>query len=437
MKKLYKIRLTIAAIIFILAVLGLLGIFYPVKVLDIQLAPLLQRVFIDFSIMAAVLLASIIILSFIFGRLYCSVICPFGILQEFFGLIKNLFRKKLKIGKSVTGSDFRSTNYPLKYFVAAIVFGILTGGSAIALRYIEPYTIFGSAITISLLGIVAVLIVLAIVLFKNRFFCTNICPVGTLLGLLSKLSVNKIYINKNDCVSCGMCQRDCPSECIDLKNGTVDNEVCIKCFKCLESCHKGAIQYGIESKNEKKFSLKRRQLIVASAALALFGAMVKTGLVIKDKIVEKFKDIILPPGAVSEERIANKCYNCNLCVENCPNNIIVKADKNFPTVHIDYSKGFCKYDCAKCGEICPTGAIKRLKVEDKQKIRIGMAMISEDKCSDCGLCIQACPTHAIMKLDGKPPILNAAKCIGCGACQNVCQFGAVEVFPIREQKTIS
>lgn len=89
--------------------------------------------------------------------------------------------------------------------------------------------------------------------------------------------------------------------------------------------------------------------------------MIKVGLIVKDKIVEKFKDIILPPGAESEERFANKCYNCNLCVENCPNKIIVKADDKFPTVHLDYSKGCCDKDCSKCGQVCPTSAIKRFR----------------------------------------------------------------------------
>lgn len=431
MKYIYKTRLTIALVIFILSIFGIYGVFYPAKVFDIQFAPLLQRVFIDFSIISLTLVLGITILTVLFGRFYCSLICPFGILQEIFGLIKNLFTRNKKNNK-----PYKSVNYPVKYYICAIVFGILAGGSAIALRYIEPYTLFGSAFSKSLIGIIGIIVVLAIVFFKNRFFCTNICPVGTLLGLLSKISPNKIYINKENCVSCGMCERNCPSSCINSKEKTVDNETCIKCLKCVEICPKSGIKYGIEPKKEIQFNLKRRQVIISATALAVFGGMIKAGLVIKDKIIEKFKDILLPPGAISEERLANKCYNCNLCVENCPHKIIVKANKDFPTVHLDYSKGFCKFDCAKCGEVCPTGAIKRLKLEDKQKTRIGMAMIMEDKCKQCGLCTQACPTHAIIKQEGKAPILDASKCIGCGACQNECHFGAIEVFPVKEQKTL-
>jgi len=421
MKNPYKIRFSIAIVVLILAIAGFVGL-YPVKVLDLQFAPILQRIFVDFSIIALVIFVGIVAVTALFGRFYCSTVCPFGILQE---IVAVLFKRKTKT----------VPNYPVKYFIAAITFGILAGGSAVALRFIEPYTLFGSAVSVSVLGLVAVFAVLAIVFFKNRFFCTNICPVGAVLGLISKFSLNKICINQSACVSCGMCEKNCPSGCINSKEKIVDNETCVKCLKCLSVCPKGGISLGKEPKKEVKFSPKRRQIIIGAAALAVFGGMVKAGLVLKDKIVEKLKDVILPAGAVSKERFANKCYNCNLCVKNCPNKILVKADEKFPVVHIDYEKGFCKFDCAKCGEVCPTGAIKRLKLEEKQKTRIAMAMVIDEKCNRCGLCKEACPTGAIMIVDGKT-VLNAQKCIGCGACKNACKFGAIEIFPIKEQKNI-
>lgn len=424
MKNAYKIRYLIAIVILILAILGILGIFYPVKVLDLQFAPLLQRVFTDFSIIAAILLGVVILLTLFCGRLYCSTLCPFGILQEIAAFI---FRKK---------KNKCTPNFPVKYFIAAIVFGILLGGSAVALRFIEPYTYFGSAFSFSALGLSAIIIILAIVGFKNRFFCTNICPVGTLLGLISKISLNKLYIQKDVCVSCGMCENNCQASCINSKEKNIDNEMCVKCLKCLSVCPKNAIKYGLKPKQEVKFNLKRRQIIIGTAAFALFGTMIKAGLVVKDKIVEKFKDIILPPGAVSEEHLANKCYNCNLCVENCPNKIIVKADKNFPTIHLDYSKGFCKSDCTKCGDVCPTGAIKRLKLEEKQRTRIAMATINPDKCTKCGLCKDICPYGAVIFEKGKPSYVDGSKCIGCGACKSVCHFDAINIFAVKQQNNI-
>lgn len=326
-------------------------------------------------------------------------------------------------------------NYPIKYFIAAITLGILAGGSAIAIRYIEPYTYFGSAFTLSITGLSAIAVILILTFFNNRFFCTNICPAGTILGLISKFSFNKIYIDKESCVSCGMCEKNCPSGCINSKEKNVDNETCVKCLKCLDLCPKNGIKYGQKPKEEIKFSPKRREIITGITAAAVFGAMIKAGLVVKDKIVEKFKDIILPPGAESEERFANKCYNCNLCVENCPNKIIAKANDKFPTVHLDYTKSCCDKNCNKCGQVCPTGAIKRLSLEDKQKTRIAMAMIIEDKCVNCGHCIKACPYGAITKGENGI-IINASKCIGCGACKLKCRHDAIEIFAVKKQTLI-
>lgn len=186
MKHIYKIRFSIAIIFLLLAIAGICGVFYPVKIFDIQILPVLQRVFIDFSVIALILLLGIVILTIIFGRLYCSLMCPLGIIQEIAGII--FFRGKRK--------NKYTKNYPVKYFIAAITLGILAGGSAIALRYIEPYTYFGSAFTLSVTGLSAIVVILILTFFKNRFFCVNICPAGTILGLISKFSLNKIYIKK-------------------------------------------------------------------------------------------------------------------------------------------------------------------------------------------------------------------------------------------------
>lgn len=423
-KTVYKVRLIIAGIIGILSILAVCGIFYPVSFLNIQFLPLLQRVIVDYSIPALILLLVVLGITAIFGRFYCSTICPFGILQEFAALV---FRRKTNPQK----------NAGFKYIVASLTFGALFGGSAVLIRYIDPYSVFGSAISLSITGLIVLLAVFALVFFKNRYFCTNICPVGAVLGLISKFSLNKIYIDKSKCVSCGLCARTCPSGCISKDEKTVDNETCVKCLKCIGACRQDAIHYGKEPKQEIKFNVNRRKLIWAGAALVVLAGALKAGIELSEKAAEKVRNIILPPGAVNANRMFNKCLNCNLCIENCPNKILSKANDKFGAVHIDYTKGegFCKYDCNKCSQVCPSGAIKKISKEEKQKTRIAMATINSDKCSQCGACIYDCPAGAISKQDKKVTI-DASKCIGCGRCKKSCRFEAIEIFAINEQTMI-
>ena len=202
----YTIRLFIAGFIFIFSILAFTGIFYPLNFLDIEFSALSQRLLCNISAAAIILFSVLIIITLIFGRIYCSLFCPLGILQELAALI--IYRKKNEAGK----------NHIFKYILSGLVFGVLIAGSVLFIRYTDPYTIFGSAISGTVFGITAVFIILTIVFFKNRFFCTNICPAGTILGLISKFSRNKIYIEKDKCISCGNCENKCPAGCIDSKN---------------------------------------------------------------------------------------------------------------------------------------------------------------------------------------------------------------------------
>lgn len=198
----YKIRLTVAGIVGFLSVLAVCGLFYPVKFLNLQFTALLQRTVFDFSIITAVLLAVIVLVTLFFGRFYCSTLCPFGIFQEFAAFLRGK-KKNEKRG-----------NYGVKYLIAGLTFGALLGGSTLFVRYADPYTVFGSAVSLSIFGIIFAIAVLILVIFKNRYFCTNICPVGAILGIFSKNSLNKIYMN-DDCIKCGMCAKNCPAGCIN------------------------------------------------------------------------------------------------------------------------------------------------------------------------------------------------------------------------------
>lgn len=428
-KTLQKIRLFIAFLTAVIYIAGFLGFFYPVKLFDINIAPLIERSINDFTLSIGILLCLILLITFLFGRIYCSTLCPLGLFQEF---CLFLFRhKKLPQQKNRTA----------KYFIAAITFGTLFGGTVYILRFIDPYTIFGSTLSKTTLGIVLIAFIAILTVLKGRYFCTNICPVGALLGLISRYSLYKIKINADSCVACGLCAQKCPSGCIDYKNKTIDNETCIKCFKCLPLCHNHGITYNrkpnIHSSRTTPFSPSRRRFLISAATVAAFAAAYKAGIKLSTNIAQKVKTILLPPGAGSPERFANKCLNCNLCVENCPMKIIKKADETFPVVHLDYGKNYCSYNCNKCSQICPSGALHRLTLKEKRQTQIGRAEVNPDVCIQCGLCVRECPRSAITKQQGDFPQINSDLCIGCGACQAVCPVSAIKVSALKVQQTTS
>ena len=422
MNKSYILRIGLASIVAVLSILAFLGIFYQIKVFDIQLVALLQRVLIDFSLFAFIFLLGLFLLTFLFGRFYCSTLCPLGILQEFLMFV---FRRKNSLKK----------NLPYKYFIAALVLGFLIGGTAFLVRLIDPYTLFGSAMSGALYGLV-VLLIAVLVWFKGRWFCSNLCPVGTLLGLISKFAVNKIYIDADKCVSCGVCASKCPTGSIDYKQKTVDNETCVKCLNCLGKCPKSAISFGMHKNKNVPFSQSRRKFLIGGAAVGVLLLAAKGSVLLAKSAVEKFKKVIIPAGAKNLDDFANRCLNCNLCVQNCPMKIIKKADGDYPVVHIDYTDGFCDYDCHRCSEVCPSGAIERISLAEKRKTQIGVALVDESKCIKCGLCVMKCPRQIIKREDGGYPQISADECIGCGACQNACPVDAIAVVPVEKQKVL-
>ena len=223
-KAIYITRLITAVIFFILTILAFIEIGYGIKILHLEaLSAKLLLVF----------LAIAVIITFIFGRIGCSLICPFGIFQD----LLCQFRHET--------SEYRKS-YIYKYIILAVTTGVFIFGIKYIKGYMENFAGFGKGFTI---GLVLFLIGLGILtVFKHRFFCTDICPCGALLGLISKFSLFRIKINKDECMYCGTCERNCPSGCIDVNNDYINNETCVKCLKCLAVCPKNATSYGIGNK---------------------------------------------------------------------------------------------------------------------------------------------------------------------------------------------
>lgn len=439
----------------------------------------------------------LILLTLLFGRVYCSVICPLGVMQDIFAWFGRK-SKKNRYTYSPAKSVLRYT--VLGIFVVALIAGV---GSVVAL--LAPYSSYGriaqnllapfwawgnnlfayiaeradsyafyekevwlKSLPTFIIALVTV-VCLAILAWRNgRTYCNTICPVGTLLGFFSRFSWMKPVIDTDKCVNCGLCGRNCKAACIDTKNHTIDYSRCVSCMDCLEKCHTHAIRYGRMKKAEpvtsesKTVDTSRRTFLTGVGVLAATAAVraqektVDGGLAaITDKKIPDRATPIVPPGAQSLRHMAQHCTGCQLCVSVCPNDVLRPSTKltTLMQPEASYERGYCRPECVKCSEVCPAGAILKITPADKSAIQIGHAVWVKDNCVpltdgvECGNCARHCPTGAITMVASDPedpyspkiPAVNTELCIGCGACENLCParpFSAIYVEGHTHHRTI-
>lgn len=482
-----KIRITVATIVFALITLLFLDITgtmhtYLGWLAKIQFLPAVLA-------LNLVVVVALIALTLVFGRIYCSVICPLGIMQD---LLAKLNRKKNHYSYSPAKSWLRYAMLAL--LVVALVAGFVSVAAliapyssfgriaqnllqpiyvgannllAMAAEHYESYTFYHQDVWIRSLPtfvIAAVtLIVLAVLAWRGgRTYCNTICPVGTVLGQLARFSWLKVAIDADKCKNCRKCERNCKASCIDVKNHKVDYTRCVVCGNCVENCSFGALKYGaikVKADAQKaaasqsgKADESRRSFLVGTgvalttAALAQEKKKVDGGLaVIEDKVQPERNTPIVPPGSLSAKNMQQHCTACQLCVSECPNDVLRPSTdlKTLMQPTMSYERGYCRPECNRCSSVCPAGAIKPITLADKSSIQIGHAVWVKKNCipvaegASCGNCARHCPVGAIqmVHIDGdesKPmvPAVNEARCIGCGACENLCParpFSAIYV----------
>jgi len=439
-------------------------------------------------------IVALVILTLIFGRIYCSVVCPLGILQDLISWLGGKQQKnRFRYSKAMNGLRYGV----LGIFIVALLAGV---GSLVAL--LAPYSAFGriagnllapfyqlgnnllahfaeqaesysfytTEVYIKSLPTFLVaaftLVVLMVLAWRNgRTYCNTICPVGTVLGFLSRYSWLKPVIDTEKCNGCGLCARNCKASCINSKDHSIDYSRCVACMDCIEKCKKNAISYAhpqAVSTCPSKGSGSRRSFLTATAIVATSTALkaqekkVDGGLAtIEDKKIPKRTTSIVPPGALSSRNMAQHCTGCQLCVSVCPNDVLRPSTDlmKFMQPESSYEKGYCRPECTKCSEVCPAGAIRPISLEDKSSTQIGHAVWVKANCVpltddvDCGNCARHCPTGAIQMVPSDPdnkrsrkiPVINTERCIGCGACENLCParpFSAIYVEGHEVHKTI-
>ena len=475
-----KIRITLAAVCFILITLLFLdftGTLHAVVgwLAKIQFLPAVLALHVG-------IVAGLIVLTLVFGRIYCSVICPLGVFQDIISGI-NGRRKKKKYRFSYSPALSWLRYLVLLFFVITLVAGI---GSVAALlapyssygriaqnllapfwqwgnnlfayfaERVDSYAFYETEVWIRSLPTFLVACITCVVLFvlawrNGRTYCNTICPVGTVLGFLARYSLFRPVLDPEKCKKCGLCSRSCKAACIDSQNYHIDYSRCVVCMNCMEVCNQGAIRYGLrlkkertpESRKSEKTDGSRRVFLTgmglwaASAVARAQEKKVDGGLaLILDKKIPERTTPIVPPGSLGLRHMTQHCTACQLCVSVCPNGVLRPSARlsAFMQPEVSYERGYCRPECAKCSEVCPAGAISKITPADKSAIQVGHAVWIRENCIPvkegvkCNNCVRHCPAEAIQMVLSDPsrpespriPVVNVERCIGCGACENLC-----------------
>ena len=167
----------------------------------------------------------------------------------------------------------------------------------------------------------------------GRTWCNTICPVGTILGLLSRFSLFKVRIDTAKCNGCGLCATKCKAACINSKEHAIDYSRCVDCFNCLGVCKQKALVYAPSLKKQSDVetpapsspdldSSKRRflvaGLVTAGATPKLISQAKESVASLEGKKAYKKENPITPPGSISREHFQQQCTSCHLCVSKCP-----------------------------------------------------------------------------------------------------------------------
>ena len=475
-----KIRIALAAVFFVGITLLFAGIGadWWGWMAKVQFLPTVMQVIGSATALNIAVLAGLIVLTLLVGRIYCSVICPLGVWQDIVNWLSS--RRKGKKRRFHYKKERPWRIGILTAYIAALICGV-----QLITALLAPYSVWGRIVR-SILHPVgmgwAVVIVAAVTLvatgllawFGGRTYCNTICPVGTTLGLFSNFTVFGPVIDKDKCTGCHGCEKQCKASCIDSKNQKIDYSRCVDCFDCIEDCKFGAIRIGNTWKNRKspeqavndflsdtdapgqadettKEVPDAKQSVDTSKRAFLAGTAVALGAVtlkaqdqkldgglaaLEAKKKPERTERIVPAGARSLKDFYDRCTACQLCVATCPNKVLRPSTdlQHLMQPESSYENGYCRPECVKCSEVCPAGAILPITPEEKTSIHIGTAIIDPDLCVvnrdgvSCGNCARHCPAEAITMIPIDPrdrnslrtPVVIEDKCIGCGACEYLC-----------------
>lgn len=408
----------------------------------------------------------VLALTFLLGRFFCGWICPLGTI---FNAASWLLRRKKQAERIVRNRYHAAQGYKytlLIVLLAGAAIGVLQVGhfdpislltrtsvvflmpsiadfTDIAIHHV-PSRAFGSA------PILAAFFILLLVLngYRERFWCRYACPLGALLGLAARFSPGAITRDTDKCTDCGRCVGVCPAACEPDASTKITE--CFVCWNCTEICPENALEWSWYPGREQVDhapDLSRRQFAVA-ATCGLAGCMALR--LSGTTLFRGYPHRIRPPGSLSEIDFLARCLKCGECVKICPTNVLQPSLlesglEGLWTPVLNMNRGYCELNCTLCSKVCPSGAIRRITIQEKLgtagrgPIRIGTAFLDRTRCipwssgKKCVVCEEVCPVspkaiytiEAEISVDGRPSIVQqpqviASRCTGCGICQYEC-----------------
>jgi MauM/NapG family ferredoxin protein len=422
-----------------------------------------------------------VVLTLVLGRVFCGWVCPLGTLNNLVGSLRrtkasekprNWHRVKYLILIGVIASSVLSLQPvgimdPLSLLIRSFSISIFPW-----FNYAVRST-FDTLYTVNPLGIAAVsepvysvlkktvltfnqsyyrqgvfigflfLTVLGLNLLEKRFWCKYLCPLGALLGLLSRFSLLKRSVSEG-CTECGACGRVCQGAAEPDVKGKWKDAECYYCWNCDDICPNNAVSFGFSGKKlTPAMDLGRRRIVVS--ALSGVAAVPLVRLTPLGTANARDPVLLRPPGALEEKEFLARCVKCGECMKVCTTNglqptLLEAGLEGIWSPVLVPRIGYCEYRCTLCGQVCPTGAIKRLQLEEKAKVKIGLAMVDKSRClpwahgRPCIVCEEVCPTpkkaiwlEEVRTRDRegrmtavKQPHVDLELCIGCGICETKC-----------------
>ena len=453
----------------------------------------------------------VLFLTIPFGRFFCAWICPLGTTLD---ITDRLFARIRKNSQKNIYDNRKLKYYLLAFILISLFFGLQWAGwfdplSIATSAYtasIHPYIVhiingfFGYFSAIPYIGsfftviqkflqeilfayhapffrahgilLSVFILIISLGMVFRRYWCRNICPMGAIFALISEWSFFKRTVSST-CTSCGLCVENCSMGAIQSDGkGTKEGE-CILCMTCKKICPENSVTFNIKQPVEQRqtIDLSKRAFMFTSLIGAAIAPLLKLNFVKASNKGEA--TIIRPPGAMDEDVFLKLCIRCGECMKVCKTNglhptLLEGGIEALWTPKLIPRLGYCDYGCVLCTRVCPSGALKRLPLEEKREIALGKARIDHNRCIpwveyarlpelekkwqdfNCGVCEEVCPvpTKAIhfntyvdaQQRELRRPFVREEVCVGCGFCEKVCPVlgaSAIVVEGIQPQTRIT